>query len=188
MHEPEILRPASRDDGPDWYRWRSEGSEAFVEGLPFSLESHRSWFETRLGDPQTRMWTVVHAGRPVGMVGLTGIDHRHQAAEMAWVYIDPAARGIGASVARKVVHLGFCELNLHRIYLTVLAENTRAIRCYEKAGFRIEGRLRDAVYKGGERRDLLLMALLRSDPEIDQTRAEATPSTAPSLATVHLHR
>jgi RimJ/RimL family protein N-acetyltransferase len=95
------------------------------------------------------------------MIGLTAIEHRHQAAEIAWVYVEPTARGIGGAAVRAVVSLGFRELNLHRIHLSVLADNARAIRCYEKAGFRVEGRLREAVFKSGERRDVILMALLR---------------------------
>jgi diamine N-acetyltransferase len=163
MGEEEMLRPAVREDAPDWYRWRSDGRDAFIDGLPFALESHRNWFEARLGDPRSRLWTVLHEGRSVGMIGLTEIDHRQQSAELAWVYVEPAARGLGTTAVRAALRLGFEELNLHRVYLTVLADNCRAIRCYQKAGFQEEGRLREAIFKAGERRDLILMSLLRPE-------------------------
>lgn len=170
MDGGKLLRPAGRDDAPDWYRWRNEGRESFMDGVSFSMDQHESWFEAKLKDPRTRLWTVLRDGRAAGMIGMTAIDHRQQTAEIAWVYVDPAARGIGSAAVRSVVELGFRELNLHRIHLSVLAENGRAIRCYEKVGFREEGRLREAVFKAGRRHDVLLMALLR--PELEELRIE----------------
>jgi RimJ/RimL family protein N-acetyltransferase len=163
MSEEVKLRASVPDDAPHWYRWRNEGVDSFVDGLPFSFENHRRWFEAKLGDPHSRLWTVVFADQPVGMLGFTQIDHRQQTAELAWVFVEAQRRGIGSRAVSAALHLSFGELNLHRIYLTVLADNGRAIRCYEKAGFRTEGRLRDAVFKAGARRDLMLMAVLRSD-------------------------
>jgi RimJ/RimL family protein N-acetyltransferase len=45
----------------------------------------------------------------------------------------------------------------------VYAGNLRAIRSYEKAGFSLEGRLREAVYKRGAYDDVLIMSVLRSE-------------------------
>jgi len=44
---------------------------------------------------------------------------------------------------------GFNELNLNRIYLRVYETNLRGIRSYEKAGFKLEGRLRQDRFKDG---------------------------------------
>ena len=43
--------------------------------------------------------------------------------------------------------------DLHRVFLRVDANNPRGIRCHEKAGFRMEGTHREAVYGGGTDRD-----------------------------------
>ena len=64
---------------------------------------------------------------------------------------------------------GFDTLNLHRIWLTVLADNAGAIRAYEKAGFVHEGAQRDATYRDGGYLDLILMSVLR--PEWDARKA-----------------
>ncbi len=58
---------------------------------------------------------------------------------------------------------GFATLNLNRIYLRVYAENKRAIRTYEKAGFVHEGRMRQGVYKHGKYFDVLFMSVLREE-------------------------
>jgi len=58
---------------------------------------------------------------------------------------------------------GFLDLNLWRIYLSVLAGNHAAIRVYEKAGFRTEGQARGAAFKNGRYEDTVLMAVLRDE-------------------------
>jgi RimJ/RimL family protein N-acetyltransferase len=45
----------------------------------------------------------------------------------------------------------------------VYEENIRAVRSYEKAGFVLEGRQRQAVYKNGKYEDVLFMSVLRSE-------------------------
>ena len=57
----------------------------------------------------------------------------------------------------------FETLNLNRTFLRVYTENIRAVRSYEKAGFVLEGRLREAVYKFGKYDDVLIMSVLRSE-------------------------
>ena len=59
-------------------------------------------------------------------------------------------------------------MNLNRLWLTVLADNPRAVRCYEKCGFVREGLLRQESFVDGKYRDVLMMALLRED--YDRTR------------------
>ena len=69
-------------------------------------------------------------------------------------------RGTGHSM-RTLVAWGFDTLNLNRIFLRVYADNTRAVRCYEKVGFQTEGRLRQDDYRNSAYRDTLIMAILR---------------------------
>jgi len=69
-------------------------------------------------------------------------------------------QGVGTEATRAMLSHGFRDLNLHRIYLFVLDSNAVARRMYEKAGFRHEGTLRDAVFKNGAYGDVHLMGLL----------------------------
>ena len=62
-----------------------------------------------------------------------------------------------------MVEYGFYRLNLHRIDLGVYAEHESAVHAYEKVGFKVEGRLREDVFQGGEYKDRLWMGLLRSE-------------------------
>jgi RimJ/RimL family protein N-acetyltransferase len=66
-----------------------------------------------------------------------------------------------------MLRYGFETLGLHRIGLRVAAYSTRAIRCYEKCGFRLEGVERDSFLVDGEWHDDWLMAVLRDEWEAE---------------------
>ncbi|SHI68162.1 Acetyltransferase (GNAT) domain-containing protein [Lutispora thermophila DSM 19022] len=58
---------------------------------------------------------------------------------------------------------GFLELNLHRIYLRVFSFNSRAIKLYEKLGFKQEGISREVIYRHGGWHDIIHMAVLQRE-------------------------
>ena len=62
-----------------------------------------------------------------------------------------------------ILHHGFNNLNLNRIFLRVNETNPGAVKSYENAGFIHEGRLRQAHYQKGQYIDVLLMSVLRSE-------------------------
>ena len=72
-------------------------------------------------------------------------------------------KGYGTDVMRIILRYGFTEVNLKRVTLTVFEYNPRAIRSYEKAGFRHEGRMRQVLNKEGRRWDILVMGILREE-------------------------
>ena len=72
-------------------------------------------------------------------------------------------RGLGSEAVRLVVAHAFATTDLHRIGLEVFAFNPRAQHVYERAGFVVEGRLRDAFRFDGERIDAVVMSLLRPE-------------------------
>jgi RimJ/RimL family protein N-acetyltransferase len=69
-------------------------------------------------------------------------------------------KGIGTDATRMVLKFAFSTLKLHRISLRVIAYNSRAIRSYEKSGFVIEGREREAGFVDGEWHDDIMMGIL----------------------------
>jgi RimJ/RimL family protein N-acetyltransferase len=57
----------------------------------------------------------------------------------------------------------FSELCLERLSLGLHAYNPRALRSYEKCGFRLEGRTRQDMLREGKRTDSLWMGILREE-------------------------
>ena len=105
--------------------------------------------------------------RPIGFVGLDGIAWTHGEACLGINISEQADRGkgYGTDTLHVLLRYAFAELNLYRVSLEVFADNARAIRSYEKAGFVVEGRLRQPVSRDGRRWDMLLLGLLRLEWE-----------------------
>jgi RimJ/RimL family protein N-acetyltransferase len=105
--------------------------------------------------------------RLIGFVGLGGLAWNHGE---AWVGIGLGERndwdkGYGTEAMRLLLRYAFTELNLRRVSLGVFEYNPRAVRSYEKAGFRVEGRQRKELNREGRRWDTILMGILREEWE-----------------------
>ena len=72
-------------------------------------------------------------------------------------------KGYGTDIMNVLLRFAFTEINLRRVTLTVFEYNPRAIRSYEKAGFRHEGRMRKFLNKEGKRWDMFYMGILREE-------------------------
>jgi RimJ/RimL family protein N-acetyltransferase len=103
--------------------------------------------------------------RLIGFVALHSIEWNNGAAMLAIGIGESAYRGkgYGSDALRLILRYAFHELNLHRVGLDVISNNTRAIRAYERAGFQREGTMRDAVLRDGSRHDRILMGILRHE-------------------------
>ncbi len=100
-------------------------------------------------------------GSLVGHVALFGAEGRNRCATFG-IMIGPEhqSKGLGTEATSLMVGFGFRELGLHRIELTVNADNVRAIAAYDKAGFVQEGIMRDKLFYDGAFHDQVLMAAL----------------------------
>ena len=70
-----------------------------------------------------------------GTVSLKNIDKAKGEAEYA-IALHPDFWGGGTFVSLELLHIAFVDLGLHRVYLNVIEDNQRAVRLYEKLGFR----------------------------------------------------
>lgn len=100
----------------------------------------------------------------LGTISLKNIDLVNKNAEYA-ISMRRCAHGTGAAAEATGLLLkkGFNRLGLHRIYLNVLKDNTRAIRFYEKCGFTYEGEFRDCIRIDGEYKNLKWYSILKTD-------------------------
>lgn len=169
-----VLRRPEMEDVEALYHQKNDPAVASLLGgfsTGYSREDLRRWVEAHRTRADEVLWVIASAedGRCLGHVGLYQIDHRIRSAEFAIMLGDRAAqgRGLGRLCTRFMVEYGFRELNLNRISLQVLATNERALGLYRSLGFREEGRLREAQYKGGTYIDVVMMGILRSELPVD---------------------
>jgi len=130
-----------------------------------SAEAER-WLSTRREQHDRADWAVTRRedGAFLGEAVLHEFDPANESASYRVWLAGPHlfGRGYGTEVTQLVVDHALDELGVHRLALEVFDLNPRARRVYEKCGFVVEGRLRDALVWEGQRHDALTMAVLRS--------------------------
>jgi len=170
------LRPIERTDLPRFVEWFGdpEVRRHLAVYLPFSLAQEERWFES-LQRRLERQESIVLAietsdGVHIGNIGLDGINWKDRNAEMGIAIGEKPYwnQGYGTDAIRTLLGLAFLEMNLHRVFLRVDADNLRGIHCYEKAGFREEGTSRDAVFKEGAYCNQHIMSILQSEFETNE--------------------
>ncbi|GAA1253842.1 GNAT family protein [Kitasatospora nipponensis] len=133
-----------------------------------------------LAEPGSSTLTILVAGRVAGAIQWseeTEPDYRHAGID---VYLDPAlhGQGLGTDAVRTLAHYLITELGHHRLEIDPAADNTAAIRCYRKVGFRPVGVLRRHERgPDGDWHDSLLMDLLA-----DELSPPSAPLSAPPAA------
>lgn len=103
--------------------------------------------------------------RHIGNVKLGPIDWVHRRAHFGILIGDKRfwGKGFGTEATQMMMHYAFKRLNLNRVDLGVYAEHESAVRCYERVGFKIEGRFRQDLFHHGKYKDRIWMGLLRSE-------------------------
>jgi len=169
------FRAIEKEDLPSFVRWLNDPE--VKQGLsllyPLSLAEEEEWFADMLKkhprekpmaieiqpDPKKDTWVFV------GNCAFFGVDLENRSAEIG-IHIGEKEywdKGFGTRAMKLVLQHGFANMNLHRIHLRVYESNLRAIRSYEKAGFILEGKLREAQHINGSYVDVLLMSVLRHE-------------------------
>lgn len=115
---------------------------------------------------------------PIGITSLINIDYKNRNAECI-IDIgekDYWSKGYGSEALKLLLDYAFFEINLHRISLKVFSFNEKAIRLYEKMGFRQEGSSREGLFREGTWHDIIHMGLLQKEYLNQSKRKEALGS------------
>ena len=138
------------------------------DGIPYPpvLEEHRDFLKNIRSDQDGYIFAVetLEDLRMIGTIAVYGINWHHRYAHVG-ISLDPEVhnQGYGTDAMKVLLRFIFEEMNLHKVKLTVFEFNSRAIRVYEKCGFRLEGRLREEIFRYGQYHDVLVMGLLREE-------------------------
>jgi RimJ/RimL family protein N-acetyltransferase len=142
---------------------------ANVPPFPWTQEGVRKHIEKELEkDDPRNVFFAIHAledDRIIGEIGLDGISYTRGD---TFIGIDIGEReywdrGYGTDAMKVLLRYAFTELNLHRVSLNVFEYNPRAIRSYEKCGFRVEGHAHEAFQRENRRWDLIYMGILKDE-------------------------
>lgn len=115
--------------------------------------------------PMDIVFGIEASGKLIGTVGIHRINWTSRNGYLGIAIFDKDFwnRGIGTEATSLILKYAFEYLNLHKILLEVYEYNKRAIRVYEKLGFRREGVLRKNHYLKGEYHDVIVMGILKEE-------------------------
>jgi len=142
--------------------WLDERGDGAFESDPDDREPLQRLTVYRLGVADTM------SGELVGSLSWHAEGYGPTVNCAAWnigIALLPAARGrgIGSGAQRMLAEYLFATTEVDRIEASTEVINVAERRALTRAGFRPEGVIRGAAMRGGERRDYLGFALLRSD-------------------------
>jgi RimJ/RimL family protein N-acetyltransferase len=143
-----------------------------IDGDPALLNSEKKikeWIEKQVEtgfEPDRYYFSVrtLAEEKYIGFLGLW-VDLIHSE---AWVGLGIGERefwskGYGTDMMKLCLQYAFSELCVARVSLGLHEYNPRALRSYEKCGFRLEGRTRKDGMREGKRHDTLWMGILREE-------------------------
>ena len=165
------LRLMTAGDTAKIVAWRNRDfvRNNFIYQELFTEEGHLRWIREQVEPGYVVQFIICLAdGREIGSVYFRDIDREKGTAEYG-IFIgeeDALGKGYGTQAALMMIKYAFEEAGLHKLMLRVLAENDRAVRSYEKAGFVKEAYLRDEVFLEGRYKDVISMAVLREDEKL----------------------
>ena len=160
--QPEDLSSVVR-----WYRDPELARLTRYQTRPMTHAEIERFFQVRMMSPDALAYCIAELPqwRLIGFTTFSSLDpdngsvlfHITIGERDAW------GRGLGTEATELMLAHAFERLALHRVGLTVFSYNVRAIRAYEKAGFHVEGRLRDAIQRDGRYFDEVQMGILADE-------------------------
>jgi len=156
------------DVNEDYYRWMNDPDVTqYLESrfYPNSLEGLRDYVTGKLGDRDNVFLAVVlkDGDRHIGNIKLGPINWIHRFADVGIMLGDKSSwgKGYASEAISLVVDYAFRKLNLHKVTAGCYCSNQRSLRAFEKAGFQVEGTLKEHYRLDGQYIDAMLLGITR---------------------------
>ena len=175
-----VLRELNDDDWPAVLDYQSDPRYLryypWTERTPEDVREFVQAFVTQQSEkPRTRFQMAIVLKSNSQLIGNCGIRMGSADAHEADIGYELSPQhwgnGYATEAARAILHFGFTELGLHRIWSWCIADNLGSARVLEKLGMRPEGRLREKEHFKGRWWDTLLFAILDQEWRAQQQTA-----------------
>jgi len=161
------LRPITLNDTDNIVKWRNTDSvkRNLFTREDITHEDHIKWFNNYVMKGLCSQFIIelIEPSMDIGTVFIKNIDKKNDKGEFG-IFIGEEnlrGKGYGKIATELILEHAFMDLKLNRVYLSVLADNLSGVKCYTKAGFELEGVLRQDFKYGNNYYDVILMSVLR---------------------------
>lgn len=170
-HNGYTLRLAAASDAEAYYSQNFVNPDPEVNRLTgttqtFTKDQVITFFMNSLkADDRYLFLLIAPNGHIIGESVINEIDWEVKSANFRICIFSPEyfGQGLGSWATIKTRDFAFDQLDLHRLSLDVFSFNPRAQKAYTKAGFKVEGVLKDAIRDGDTYADDILMAILKDE-------------------------
>ncbi|KOF56008.1 GNAT family N-acetyltransferase [Clostridium guangxiense] len=136
--------------------------------FPISPWEEEDWIKSQKGNQSGQFNFAIEDMKTKKYIGGCGIQDVNWLARTATVGImigdkDYWGKGYGTDAMKILIKFIFENMNINKIKLSTFSFNERAKKCYEKCGFKVEGILKDEIFKDGKYYDEVLMAVFREE-------------------------
>lgn len=133
-----------------------------------SSERDKKWIEDKIFNNYDQIYLMIYSvenGEPIGYTCATNIDYINRKCEYGGIIISTEMSGKGYAFEAGNLFLDhlFKELGLNMIYTFCREDHKVTIGLLEKGGFKIEGKIRDLVFKQGKFHNAYILSILKSD-------------------------
>lgn len=165
------LRELNEKDITIINKWRRKRELINYLGAPFRYINKKvdyEWYNNYLKNRDSTIRCSIVDNKETklyGVITLSNIDRLNQTSVLHIMIGDKENRGkgIGKFAVEGILRHAFEDINLNRIELTLLKSNERAYKLYQSCGFKKEGVKREAVFKNGEYKDMIMMGIIKKD-------------------------
>ena len=164
--EKVILKGLTKDSASLIYEWVNREELRDLTGTLYHVSEyeHEEWIKRMATSSDTKLFLICEkdGGKPIGTVGLKNFNNTVKKAELFISIGDSAflSGGYGTDAVKTLSEFAFDHLNMHKIAVRVFESNVRAIKCYEKVGFKKEGVLEDEHFANGKYEAVIVMGLI----------------------------
>lgn len=136
--------------------------------FPTSLLEEKEWVENNKADKNGNYNFAIEDIDSGKYIGGCGVHRVNWLSRNCYIGImigdkDYWGKGYGQDAINTLLDFCFNQMNLHKVKLGVFSFNKRAIKCYEKCGFKVEGVLKEEIFRDGVYHDEYSMAIFREE-------------------------
>jgi len=144
-------------------RWRmSPHITKFMNTEPsLTMEGQKQWFDKLLSAGELYYWIIEVEGMPCGLINLSDIDMTNKRCTWGYYVAEKKSRSFHLSISLEMslYDYAFDKIGLNKVTGESLCINTAAIKMHELCGCKIEGVLKQHIFKNGQYYDVCVQSM-----------------------------
>jgi len=152
-----VLQPIKPEENDEFYQlaaesygskfWSDDEERARRTKKEFFEDWNQGYFDVTSPEKGQCFW-IMADNKKIGQINYNKIDTQNKKVELDIIIGEEehTSRGYGTDALRTLMRYLFDNFDIHKIWIEARANNPRAVRAYEKVGFKKEGILRKENY------------------------------------------